>query len=936
MKRWVSFIVCSVLFAWQAVAATWYVHAQNGSDSNAGTISAPFATLGKLETVMVSGDDAMLAGTFRESVTFEALDGCTWRQWHGQSEWCIRGDTVVSSWTSVGGGVYSTTVTLSGTDTVESVVVNWDTSINANGLHYGHLTAGTYASLSADQWGVSGSTLRVRLAGDANPAGFTIAWCRGGTDSGNGFNLNGCSNCVVDDFCAQLWVDSDPNTGYGLRAYGNTDGNVYRINRTDDTGYHAVCVNAYLGTCSNNIIEPSRAGLGRCAGNASGGIPLTFYTTQANQYGNIGRDLHIVASPFLKRDGTTGTHTGTIGGVYSHTNGVVALDGVTWERIRITYPYAVGVNSSGVDAGNTTRVAAASEEDWTAYGVKAIECRIDGAFAPGLNLNAGMADVRCSYLFAGAATKSQSTGVLYSTASGVARTRLLDACEVMFNLGDSGSTAAVFVRGWTNDRWVFLNCSFAEYGSGTNERRFFAPVGSSASIKAKQCIFAYCTSTATFRRFYNGDNYDSTPISNGVESFPPRVFEDCGYYRIVDTVWSTSASFNTQAEWINASGIDAGGQASTTSPFEEPTFSARLKRSHALWTYRDTGTSGHTAVGINRKLWTGTLGAYQLNSSATATWSALTASPPAVIGKPSMWVAFYTGATTNPYGIRQDLYDDPEGYLEAKFAKAGAAGIKVVVLHVPWGHDQTHYYKAGSLSDCPGRVRDALAGNIERWKQEYNIEFVGVYGGAVWPTAQAGSSPVKPMMYPDWEDWAVASLVESWADIGVGIYVFDAVVNRGNDQYGTAGDDVFDTLGGFAKGVSGITPMGEAIAVDDPVTTTEFDADVATRAEFVILEALYQDAVDAGAGSADYVGVLDGPLPAARLGFHWLYYASEFTRAAAQDRVDQGYIVGAWDDLDASDLAWLAVQRPTAMDGPVTTAPRLQNRSRLGDRARLN
>lgn len=933
MKRWVSFIVCSVLFAWQSLAATWYVHAQSGSDSNAGTLAAPFGTLTKLATVMVSGDDAVLAGTFRESVTFTGLEGCAWRQWGGQSEWCIRGDTVIASnaWTSVGGGVYSTTVSLAGTDTVEAVVVNWDTSINANGLHYGHLTAGTYASLSEDQWGVSGSTLRVRLAGDANPSGFTIAWCRGGTDRGNGFNLNGCSNCVVDDFCAQLWVDSDANTGYGLRAYGNTDGNVYRINRTDDTGYHAVCVNAYLGTCSNNIIEPSRTGLGRCAGNASGGIPLTFYTTQANQYGNIGRDLHIVASPFLKRDGLTGTHTGTIGGVYSHTDGVVALNGVTWERIRITYPYAVGVNSSGVDAGNTTRVAAASEEDWTAYGVKAIECRIDGAFAPGLNLNAGMADVRCSYLFAGSATKSQSTGVLYSTASGVARTRLLDACEVMFNLGDSGSTAAVFVRGWTNDRWVFLNCSFAEYGTGTNERRFFAPVGSTASVTAKQCIFAYTASTATFRRFYNGDSgYDNSTVSNGVESFAPRVFEDCSYVRIVDTVWSSRADFNTQAEWINASGIDAGGQASTSTPFEEPAFSARLKRSHALWTYRDTGTSGHTLVGINRKPWTGTLGAYQYNSSATVTWSALTEIPAPVRGKPAVWVNFVTGAGTNEYLVRQDLMDDPEAYLERVFEDAGASGLDVM-FYVPWGHNGTHYYTAQGPGGMPNQIRDTLALNMDRWRRQYNVGFVGLYGGAVWPSAQATNTPIKPLMRPDWEDWAVADVFDSYLNMGFDAYGFDAVANRGTDQYGGVVADDYNTLGGFCYHVCGLTPIGEALEVDHPVNTTDFVHAVAERSEFMIVDLLYRNSVP-----SNFANVLDGPLPATRRGFHYLYFASEFTREAAQQRVNQGYIVGCWEDVSVADMAWLAVQRPTALEGPVARPPRLQNRSRLGDRARLN
>lgn len=913
------------LFVSSSLAATWYVHAQNGSDSNAGTMAAPFATLDKLQDVMVSGDEALLAGTFRESITFTGLTGCSWRQWQGQAKYVVRGDTVVTGWTSLGGGVYQKDI---GAVNVKSVVVNWDTSVNANGLHYGHLSAGTFGSLSAGQWGYSSPNLQVRLTGDVNPATKTVAWCVGGV---NGFHLATVTNCVVDDFRAALWVDSNPGLGYGFLCSGN--GNTLRIDRIDDCGYHHA--GFVGGSCSYNTFEPSRMGEGVCAGTNTGGIHLVFYTNQNSQTGCVGRDLTLVCSPFLKEDGATGTHSGTIGGVYSHTDGARVFDGVTWERIRVTYPYTVGIYSQGIDAAHTTRPAAADEEDWNNYGVKAIECRIDGAGAPGLNLNGSMADVRCSYRFSGSATKSQTTGVFYSSASGVAKTRLLDACEVVCNLGDSGATAANVFRPWTNDRWVLLNCSFVEHGSGTNERRIFYPVASSASIKAKQCIFAYANSTATFRRFMYTDSWDNSAVSNGVESLAPRVFEDCAYIRIVDTVWSTRADYNTQAEWISAA-MDTGGQASTTSPFEEPTFSARLKRSHALWTYRDTGTSGHTSVGINRKLWTGTLGCYQLNASATATWSALTASPPPTRNDPAMWVSFYTGATTNPYGIRQDLFDDPEGYLAALFDKAGAAGLKTVIFHVPWGHNTTYYYKAGGANDLPRHVRDAIECNLTKWKAASGVQHVGVYGGAVWGTAQAGASPAKPTMHPEWEDWAVAELLESWADIGVDIYVYDAVANAGNDQYGDAVDDTFDTLGGFTYQVCGLVPWGEALPVDDPVTTTEFDTAAAARAEFVVLEGLYQDAVDAGAGSADYVGVLDGTLPSTRRGFRWLYYASEFTRAAAQDRVDQGYIVDVWNDVDAGDMAWVAVQRPTALEGPVARAPRLQNRGRLGDRARLN
>jgi len=885
----------------------WFVHAATGSDSNVGwRKDAPFATLAQLASVMVAGDRAYLAGTFRENVTFTGLVDCYIGQWTGQTKYTIRGDTVITGFSSSGGGY---TKTLSAGLNIKSVVVNWDASVNQNGLHYGHLDLAADAATALagpNKWFYNSGTGVLSINTGANPATQTVAWCKGGV---NGFNLSNCTNCVVDNFKAALWCDSTPGTGYAFIGYGT--GNTLRVDRTDDCGYHHC--GFVGGVCANNVIEPSLGGEGVCAGNATGGIPLVFYTNQNGQAGNVGRDIRIFASPFLKLDGATGTHSGTIGGIYSHTDGAHSFDGVTWERIWITYPYTVGVNSCGVDAGNTTRVGSANETSYLNYGVKAIECRIDGASAPGLNLNAGMADVRCSYNFAGGATKSQSTGILYSTASGVARTRLMDSCEVLCNLGNSGSTAANVVRGWTNDRWVFLNCSFAESGTGTNERRFFAPVGSSASIKARQCVFAFTASAATFRRFYNGDSYANTAVSNGIESLAPRDFEDCAYMGIATGQYSsyTTITYNTSAGWTT--NLDAGAQHTSTNPFEEPATHARLKRSHALWTYRDTGTSSHTSLGINRKGWTGTLGCYQLNGAATANWPAMTATPPPARRRPSVYVNCQTGEDSNPYRIRQDLLDDPETYLEAVFVKAGAAGMDVILSNVA-GHNGTHYYTANPWQNIPNQIKDVLWSKIEEWRYTYRVSQVGVYQGAVWGTSQAASSPVKPLMYPDWEDEAVADTLDSWFNMGVTIYGDDATANRGNDQYSESIDDQFDSLGGFEYWACGMLPIGEAVPVDNVSSPTDFDDPILLRCEFVVDQSYYSTA------GVALKAVLDGTLPA-RNGLHWLYFASQFTRMAAQARVDQGYIVGVYEDVSAADMLWVGGQVPAAGSAGSTGSP---------------
>ena len=62
-------------------ATDYYVHAKMGADSNSGSASAPFRSLGKLETVMQSGDRAFLSGTFHEPlVLFGYLAAVTRRE----------------------------------------------------------------------------------------------------------------------------------------------------------------------------------------------------------------------------------------------------------------------------------------------------------------------------------------------------------------------------------------------------------------------------------------------------------------------------------------------------------------------------------------------------------------------------------------------------------------------------------------------------------------------------------------------------------------------------------------------------------------------------------------------------------------------------------------------------------------------------------------
>lgn len=585
--------------------ATWYVNASTGNDSTGdGTSSLPYQTLAKLVTVMGNGDTAYLTGTFRESATFSNLSNATFRKW--TSDYVVRGDNVVTGWSSLGGGVYQKNIGAS--LNVKSVVVDWDTSLTADGLHYGHLDQGTFGSLSAGQWAYSTPNLQVRLSDSSDPVSKTVAWCRGGV---NGLTLANATNCIVDDFNGALWVDSTAGSGYALIGYGT--GNYFRIDRTDDCGYHHV--GFVGGACANNTIEPSQGGEGVCAGNASGGIPLVFYTTSNSQTGNRGIGIRIYANPFIKTDGTTPSHAGTVGGCYSHTDGSRTFDGVTWENIRVSYPLTVAIGSSPLYAAHTTAPTAASlsRTDVSSYGVKFIWCTVDGVAAPGMIVGAQGSCVydRCHLYFA-ATTKNQSPNAVITSASDSQRKQVLfNACEIMFNL--DGASTGRGIKHWEHEDYLFVNTSVMDVGTGTNARLIFETSWiSSTGANNDSCyygrgsIFGFHSTTAATRYFMFGDSLNNNSANNN--SVTPRDFYGCSYVR--KTLMSTNVNFDAEGEWTAS--IEPTARYDSTSPWAQPTTNAQLSPSHPLWALRDISHSVHCLSGLNNKAWCGSYGPYQL------------------------------------------------------------------------------------------------------------------------------------------------------------------------------------------------------------------------------------------------------------------------------------------------------------------------------------
>lgn len=600
-------VLLAFVHVWAAIAANWYVNGATGNDSTGlGTRAAPYATLNKVAGLgtLAPGDKLFCADKIRGAATFTTPVGITICQWPGATKYDLRGAFVASGWSSSGGG-YTTTLAMG--LTIKSVVCDWDANIDANGLHYGHLTPAADAATALstlNNWHYNSGTGVLSINIGANPSTHIIEYCIGGVGV-NGITVSNAENLRILDFRASLWVDKTAASGQAFRGYGQNC--TIEVDRVDDCGYHHICFAD--GLCNNNVIQPSQTGLGRISGVNDGGIPLVFHTSSANQTGNEARDLTIWATPLLKRDGTPLGSSYSIGGCFSHTSGGgVKLDGVTWRNIAIHYPYAVGTSSSPLAAGDTTAPSsAANSRIITNYGVQAIGCTVDGTHAQGIVTSGSMAYQRCSLKF-GVDRVTAGARVMSDTGDAATKYTLFDATEILIYQG-TGSTGVS--EGWLqgeNAGLVFLNSSFAMWGNRTAECRMFVQFAATQTIYARQSIFGYPDATAGTRKLFHGDSWDQTGT--------PRNFDNCAYVRITGFGYSANTSYWTPVLWLAA--IDTHAQQfASTNVFEEP-FSgqsmthARLSRAvSTLWGYANTGITPHTDIGINEKPWAGSLGCYQ-------------------------------------------------------------------------------------------------------------------------------------------------------------------------------------------------------------------------------------------------------------------------------------------------------------------------------------
>lgn len=639
MKR-IIVLLLALVFAVNSFAGTvYYVDASGGNDSNNGTTTGtPFLTLAKCVTVAAAGDTFNLKGTFRESADFrDKGNNITIQQWAGQTAAWIRGDTVLSSFT-IDGTSNNYNATVASGLTIATVTVNWDSQVNSQGQHYGHLTkASSKANCQAtnDSWYYSGTELNVRIGANLNPSGYTVTYV-GAASGKNGLDVgsNGVTPGVgylVKNITFALWSYSAAGTGYGLRLFSTqnslADGNTYY-----DCGYHSQGIVNYNGIPVRNVWEKNSSAYGIVAG---GDSHYVVYADTGGCDSDSGfENCFALTRPFLGRDGNP-IHNGasaTMIGFACHTgNGAVSYNiknfivkdclvvmGTTHAS---TTNRMIAFRTAGVaDPGNPL--------DWRTYGAKFIRADVQSGVSCLTKSHAAF--VYCNWDFSlagstGAASDSNGGAIGDNASADRAQSILFYGCDIRADLNTgSGSHGCMFyVRGNTalgaSGRCTirFIGCSVLNTSTNSTDAKVRAIFDHStdntcaSGIYARQSIFGHAIPTGT--------NLNNFTWNNGGITLPDKFnIKDCWIINVASTRYSSHTSYDQDTEWFNAStGIDPTGLYGTVSPFRSQ-FGVGGLQLNGYGRSTKKFLSPNIIEGINRRQYGGShnYGAYQYGKEA--------------------------------------------------------------------------------------------------------------------------------------------------------------------------------------------------------------------------------------------------------------------------------------------------------------------------------
>jgi len=550
--------------------------------------------LGKLETVMQSGDRAFLAGTFREPLALENLSQIVVAQWDGQAQAILRGDHVINGAWEGQSGVWSTTLP---PNTVPSaVVVDWDTSIDEHGRHFGFLYPAPNVSILIETpnsfwFDDVADALMVNLGGEA-PSLHQIAYCEKGVD---GLAIrggeSGATGVVVDGIHAYLWTDPTPGRGYGFKMQDCRD-SVLRNHVAIDNGYHGT------GWVNYNVPNTGNVEENGVVWGSNSDSCFVFYTSIGEITGARWSECTAYKYTMLGRDRLAFPGTRCIGfALHTSANGPLVKD-VLIERCRVV-EYA----DANLGAAYSSRSTPLPDDplDWRTYPVRVVESSVVGGKVNYVFPSA-IAFVRCRLDYGNSGAFSNTGEAVFADNSMPgAGAVMLDSCEVVANLDGPGPRAFFGVAG--SMRWLFLNTSVLDSGENAWAHRMFMWYAPKAGVLARGSIFAFRNQAATRSFGYNDTSAAWLPLHD---------FEDCVYANVSDAAYSSvsDGSFNHKSEWQSL--VDPDGLYLSDLPFKDESGAEGLDLDPGdpLRTTRKR-LAVATRQGINGAAYAGSYGAHQ-------------------------------------------------------------------------------------------------------------------------------------------------------------------------------------------------------------------------------------------------------------------------------------------------------------------------------------
>lgn len=366
--------------------STYYIDASvvTGGDGSEGD---PFNLLADLS--LSANDTVNLAGTFRGELIVETLDGLTIQQWNGRTKAILRGDTLISgTWLSFVSNEWQINIG-TGLD-LEGMVEDWDTRINGQGFHYGHLILGTSASLVQGEYDYDSGSGVLHVFSTTNPTsnGVVYGWCVGG----HCIEITGI-NTLVRGLDIYLYTETTSGQGYGVRLLTCTDGLVEDC-EIIDCGFHGIGFTSTPNT--NNVISRCTVSGGSAAGTQFVSA-ITSGSIGQNLTGGIMIDCHANVYTNLDFAGVPMVLT-SVAGYITHGSTDQFVQDLKFIRCTATPLTGSLWNYSGFSINSGTTVPS-NLDDWTTYPVQLIDCSVPDGFIGVTSAESGtavwVAYVRC-------------------------------------------------------------------------------------------------------------------------------------------------------------------------------------------------------------------------------------------------------------------------------------------------------------------------------------------------------------------------------------------------------------------------------------------------------------------------------------------------------------------------------------------------------------